>query len=128
MADTIDLMNAEETHTRAELRQKIGVLLGRRQRGKSPLHITTLNSAYAYLTGEFYIEPRYIDTEFSPGPDRIRWAVVIQAINQGCDLESYIPDPGDGRQGDDPTRPLRRAELEKLALHLKGSEDQRGWL
>lgn len=126
MADTIDLMDEEAEYTCKELRQKIGILVGRRQNPESSLHIGTLNSIYAHLTGEFHTSPKEVGTPLSPGVERIRWAVVIQVDNIGYDMSSYIPGPEDGTKVE--MRPFRKDELEMIAMCLNGTEDQREWL
>lgn len=126
MADTIDLTDEDAEYTCKELRQKIGVLVGRRQNPESSLHIGTLNSIYAHLTGEFHTSPKEVGTPLSPGVERIRWAVVVQVSNFGYDMSSYIPDPGEGTKVNH--RPLRKDELEEMAVCLNETEDQREWL
>lgn len=126
MSEIITLSD-DEHFTRAQLRQKIAFILGRRQNPDSPLSVDVLNSAYAHMTGSFHTHPMWLDTGRSPGKARVRWAVILSLDRDGYDVSSYFPDP-EHYVSQPGNRPLRRDELETLAIALKESDDQRSWL
>lgn len=111
--------------TRKEIRGKIGFKVGTNQDPEAPLTIATLNSAYAYLTGEFKIEPRLVNTSESLGRGRLRTALAVKVAPEDDRMASYVPTPESER--DWTTRAYRKAELMALYRVLAETEDQRAW-
>ena len=124
MANTASLDGDTESLTIPDLRQKIAVQVGCRTQAHTPLDKSTLNSIYAYLTGEFAY------------PRRARHRVNHPAycprheVLRGVVIEAGLGEPEDGWSASVAGNPraLRRDELLKLAEHLRDTEDKRTWM
>lgn len=105
---------------RWELRGKIAVLVGCNTNWRTPLSKSTLNSVYAYMTGEFHVQPARIHHQDATPRSEILLSVVYAA---------GIGDPDDRwtpTNGETP-RELRRDELQKLYEVMSDRGDQRSW-
>jgi len=98
-----------------KLRAAIGRCVGVNQNPYGPLTMDTLNSIYAYRTGEFIYEPRFHSTPLSPGLAVCRIEVAAE-----FGIGDFPFDPN--------ARPFRVQELRRIAAGLSASEDEREWL
>lgn len=149
-ANVIDLDGDEST--RQQLRDKIAVMVGCRNKGV-PLNKSTLNSVYAYLTGEFYFPPRVRhrpdEPEFEPRDDvfvAVAEAAGIADIDEGGDTNESggdddadsddeddadgEDDADDGWRTDEGNRPqeFRKDDLRTIAETINQTDDQRDWV
>lgn len=126
MAGTVSLDGDTSDLTRSDLRQKIAAYAGHRPRPDTPLGKETLNSVYAYLTGEFYYPPaaanRPDHVDFSSRKD----VLVAVVYNSGIGEEADEWSRSVNKQEDMPDA-LRRDELLTLAEKMKDTKDQRDW-
>lgn len=120
--------------TRAELRVWIARTVACHTTPRTPLDISSLNSVYAYLTGEFCVSPRDVGTSRSPGTARVREKVAIEVSNRAGEddfafgtMDGYLPDPDEDTSGWE-AQPLRKENLLAIASCLKWSDDKRSWL
>lgn len=121
MAETAN--KPPEEMGRRELREKVAVMVGCRPYGRSPLRKTTLNSAHAYLTGEFYYPRAARRNENHPewkSRDEVQYAVVAET-GIGEPEDEWMPPPG-------PDRPyFKTEELRTLVEEMQDTGDQRDW-
>lgn len=112
-----------EEQTVAELRGTIARKAGKRTNWSTPLDKPTLNSVYAYLTGEFYTPKRALHDpdhyHFEP-----RAALLVGVVH-----EAGIGEPEDEwsfSRADQPDA-LRKPELRALHREMSERGDQRDW-
>lgn len=131
-----------EDYTVPELRGRIGKEVGAKQTPRAELTLRTLNKVHAYLTGETAVKFKDVNTERSPGIEKIRVKVATQVQNTLVDdpdpddedndysewpMSSYIPGPG-GWQPEPGGRPFRKEELQNIARAVDRTKDQRDWV
>lgn len=104
-------MNDELTvpELRAEVQSRAGV----NELSYSAFTKSTLNSVYAYLTGEFYIKPDHI--HLSRSDDR---ADVLEAVARAAEIEDWL---------DDPVAQFNKDHIESLLEEMNERGDQREW-
>lgn len=104
-----------EEMTVPQLRARIARKAGTQVKRMVQLPMSLMNSAYAYLTGEFFCHPRDINTQRSPGIEETRAALAAQV-----GLEDYPWEPEN-------SRPFRKGELIQILESMYETPDQRGW-
>lgn len=82
---------------------------------RTPLDKHTLNSLYAYLTGEFIVTPEMVLHPKSPNIEDVRYEV---AMEMGF---RQFPDPAEE------LKTFRLGELRAIAKWLRENPDQREW-
>lgn len=104
-----------EDMTRADLRARIAFEIGCRTKSYTQLDTGTLNSLYAFKTGQFHTKTKALNTTRSPGPGGLRYAVAW-VYELGVFPRRYPRE-----------RPFRRDELEQLARYVAEEPDARPW-
>lgn len=116
-----------------ELRLAIARRAGTRTTDSCGLDKNTLNSVYAYLTGEFYL-PRY--TYHRPEhPEFVSRKKVLYAVAHEAEVDTLGADVAEdedvesdwARPLEAAPRELRRADLYDLLTEMKQRDDQREW-
>lgn len=118
---TIDVDAPLEDMTAAELRTRIARDVGALTNPMTALDKGTLNSIYAYLTGEFYIPKSALDRY-----DSVRWksrSEVLRAVLVEAGLDDIY-----ARGPDYDPDYLRVEELRRLAAIIHNRTDQRDWV
>lgn len=126
MADSAAVSNYGSVTAKA-LRRKISVMVGHRPpRGRGGLKKGTLNSIYAYLTGEFYYPPRVENLRNAPEYrskaevlNAVVWKVEIPPVEYPSDSEWFKPEWQPEQ--------MRKGELYQLHQKLVKTPDQRSW-
>lgn len=113
-------LNAEQK------RAEIAYTVGTNERRLSTLSKTTLNSAYAYLEGEFACPPRDLNNaepeNTVPNTPTIRRLLLGAAGGPGDVIEAM------GRRGEHPeVREYLSGELSTILEAIRGTRDQRDW-
>lgn len=116
--------------------KRIGHIVGTNETHGNTLKKATMNSAHAYLTGEFYASPERLGTERSPPTPRMRRGLAAAAGAEPTEAEVAVGggEDGDGEDDDDDAsepafceRPFRKGELVQIAEALVESDDMREW-
>lgn len=116
-----------------QLRGRIGMKVGTNEGiSRNPLKKPTLNSLYAYLTGEFFVSPQVMGTPLSPDRESIMRAVADEADIITYDPVSPTPPKGVDPEDDDVDRPagirpFHKPELIDLCRALDKRDDKREW-
>lgn len=128
----LDTSQPIEDQTNRELRAKIAHKTGHRP-PRTRLTKPILNSAHAYLTGEFHTDKWDMEPGVPPREDILRdtVGVALQALYDGdppenAPLVEYRGIIGD-KPGDLHTRPMRKAELQDFIRAMERTGDQRDW-
>lgn len=100
--------------TNPEIRLRIAGPVGLRTSYDSAFGKSTLNSIYAYLTGEYYFPKRHYRTRLSPPVGHLRHAVAAEAEIEGYDVTHR-----------ENARAFRKAELIALCETVESASDQR---
>jgi hypothetical protein len=111
--------------TTRELRAKVGRIVGTHQNPDSALHKNTLNSAYAYLTGEFLYPRRARHRQDSP--DFVPRKEALVSVVAACGGIAHPDDERWMRDYEDLPEALKWDELLELVVTLMDEEDQRHW-
>lgn len=122
-----------------EVVKRIGYIVGTNESHSNNLQKRTMNSAHAYLTGEFFVSPDRIGTPMSPDTARLRGALATAAGVEAVDPEVDVTpkeerEENDGEDDDEPEdishvceRPFRKGELVQIANALVNADDERSW-
>jgi len=123
-----------EQKTRRELRVALARTVGARNKPKSSLTKPTLNSLYAYKTGEFYIPPvalqRPQHAEFARRFELVHAVGMAYDIGDEPEDDDEVPrwrELPDCVTRDEVPREFLRDELEELLGKVYDMDDQRDW-
>jgi len=123
MANLVAIYGPDAEYNSQDLRQRIGVMCGYNYHGDGRLPKKVLNSAYAYLTGDFLYPPMVEHN--SNAREYVPKQAALQAVGREA---GFIEDPSDWEtsRGNFPQQ-YRFAELEALTEALVETDDQRNW-